>query len=260
MGHLYYLHMKERRIQNEQYRIVAIVQSSSQTDDLKTSYLAEILELSYDKPSNLYQYDSVEGVNKLLENPLIKEASITKILPGTLYIQYQMRIPVAYVGEYANTAIDSDGVLFPFRSFFTPKRLPIIFLGIREGEWVWGNSLKEHPSFTLAFSILQEVETLKQDRLRVKQLDLSQAQADSFGQRQVVMIMTENGHQLTDSSTEERLFYLRLNPSETAQALANFSTLYNVLFKQGVESSRNGFETGKPVLVDLRIPHLAFLK
>ena len=155
MGWLYFLHLKERRMQDDQYRIVAIVQSTPQADSLKTAYLAEILDLSLDRPANLYQFDSDEGVLTLLSNSLIKEASIRKIHPGTLLISYQMRTPVAYVGEYANTVIDEEGVLFPFRPFFTPKRLPVLYLGIDDEKCKWGNCLKEEPSLKTAFSILK---------------------------------------------------------------------------------------------------------
>ncbi len=45
-----------------------------------------------------------------------------------------MRTPYAYIGEFANTAIDKEGYLFPFRPFFTPKNLPILYIGLNAGK------------------------------------------------------------------------------------------------------------------------------
>ena len=72
MGWLYFLHVKERRLHDDQYRIVAIIQSTPQADALKTLYLAELLGLSLDRPINLYQFNAKEAAQTLLSHPLIK--------------------------------------------------------------------------------------------------------------------------------------------------------------------------------------------
>lgn len=260
MGWLYYLHVKEKRYQDDQYQIAAIVQSNLQSDALKTAYLAEVLDLSLDRPVNLYQFNVKEGVNTLLSNPLIKEASIKKILPGTLLIHYQMRTPLAYLGDYANTVIDEGGALFPFRPFFTPKRLPILILGMKPNERQWGSSLKGERSLKLAYSIMQQFDQLKQDRFRIRQLDVSLAQDDSYGQRQVVLVLEENS-QDWNASDPHSLLYLRLNADDPAQALVNFHTLQAALFDKKEEAPVKDLGAGsKIVLIDLRIPHLAFIK
>lgn len=245
MGWLYYLHNKERRLQDDQYKIAAIVQSTAQSDSLKTNYLAEVLGLSIDKPINLYQFNAYEGEKSLLANPLIKEVSIKKILPGALLIHYEMRTPIAYLGEYTNTFLDKEGVLFPFRPFFTPKRLPILHLGT--GDWKWGYSLKNEPALKLATSILTQFDQLRQDKFLIKQLDVSHAFADSYGQRQVILVLEEKG---SDWNSNSPPIYLRLNPEDFQQGLNNFQTLQTKLLenKQEIE------------WVDLRISHLAFIK
>lgn len=261
MGWLYYLHIKERRFQDDQYQIVAIVQSNSQSDALKTTYLAEVLDLSLDKSVNLYQFNANDGAKTLLANPLIKEASIKKILPGTLLIHYQLRTPVAYLGDYANTVLDAEGVLFPFSPFFTPKRLPIIMLGNKGGEWRWGRSLKNELALQLAYSILEQFKQLKQERFRIKQLDVTQAEDDSYGQRQVVMILEENSQDWSSSTTPPALLYLRVNSDDASQALANFQTLQASLFDKHEESTvKEQSKDQRIMLIDLRIPHLAFIK
>lgn len=250
MGWLHYLHVRERRLQDEQYRIVAIVQSASQAEALKTVYLAELLDLSLDRPKNLYQFSAREAESKLGACPLIKRAVVKKILPGTLYIDYDRRLPVAYLGDYTNTVIDEEGYLFPFRPFFTPKRLSTIYLGLDQEDMKWGNCLQELPALQLALAILRQFEQIEEGSFYVKQLDVSQVHADSDGQRQVVVVLEELSQEWTKFSPH--LMYLRLSPDHYQQDLANFRTLYKALIE---EKARK--ETW---IVDLRIPHLAFIK
>jgi hypothetical protein len=259
MGWLYFLHLKERRIHDEQYHIVAIIQSTPLADALKTVYLAEILDLSLDRPINLYQFNTSEAVQILLRHPLIKSATIKKILPGTLYIDYQMRVPVAYVGDLSNTAIDEEGYLLPFRPFFTPKRLPTLYLGLEKKECQWGNCLKNLPSLTLAFGLLEQFKELKEEKYNLKQVDVMQALADSYGQRQVILMVEECVQE--DNSSAKRQIYLRLSSDHTEQDLTNFRTLMNVEFeKKDVLFAKANAQDHHPIIIDFRIPHLAFIK
>jgi hypothetical protein len=253
MGWLYYLHVRERRLHDDQYHIVAIIQSTPQTDSLKSVYLAELLDLSLDRPTNLYQFNTKKGIQILLSNPLIKKAMIKKILPGTLFIHYQMRVPVAYIGDLANTVIDEEGVLFPFRPFFTPKRLPTIYLGLNTDECHWGRCLIEYASVNLSFSILKQCE-YQLGNFKIKQLDVAQAQADSYGQRQIVLVLEGNGKE--EMLSTQPLIFLRLSSDHYAQELASFRTLQSA----NVENQAIQMKDDQSVVIDLRIPHLAFIK
>lgn len=251
MGWLYYLNRRERHLGDEQYRIVALMQKVSQGEVLKTVYLAELLDLSLDQPANLYQFNLREAERKLQSNPLIKRAKVKKILPGTLYIDYEVRIPVAYLGDFTNTALDEEGVLFPFRPFFTPKCLPVLYLGReKEGQYSWGNCLKEIPSLQLAWSILRQFEQLQEKKIYIKQLDVSHAFADSEGKRQVVVVLEERPKNW--ESVPGRTFFLRLNADHYEQGLVNFQTLQPTLL--------NEFALSRQTVIDLRIPKLAFIQ
>lgn len=256
-GWLYFLHIRERRLHDDQYHIVAIIQSTPQADALKTVYLAELLNLSLDQPINLYQFNAKEAVQILLNQPLIKSASVKKILPGTLFIHYEMRTPIAYVGDFANTMVDEEGYLFPFYPFFTPKRLPTLYVGLEKEECKWGSCLLENFSLKLAFSILRQFEQLPQDHLSIKQLDVSQAQADSYGQRQIVLLIGEN---LSQSRSSDSGIYLRLSSDHYVQDLANFRTLQTSLFAKQESCLTKVTAQKQPLIIDLRIPHLAFIK
>lgn len=251
MGWLYYLHMRERRLHDDQYCIVALMQNNHQVDALKTVYLAELLNLSLDRPSNLYQLNTKEAVQTLLNSSLIKEASIKKILPGTLYIDYQMRMPIAYVGDFSNTVMDDEGYLFPFRPFFTPKRLPTLYLGLDREQYRWGSCVRDFPAVQMALDLLCQFERLQQDQFYLKQVDLMQAQADSYGQRQVVVVLERNV-----AASPNALIFLRLSAEHTDQELANFWTLQQAL----LEKNEGKVAKQEDLVIDLRIPHLAFIK
>ncbi len=255
MGWLYYLHLRERRLHDDQYRIVALIQSTPQADSLKSVYLAELLDLSLDRPINLYQFNAKEASQALLGHPLIKSATIKKILPGSLYIYYEMRTPFAYVGDFSNTVIDEEGVLFPFHPFFTPKRLPIVYLGLEKENCKWGDCLKNFSSVQLTYDLLCQFGQLQQDQFYLKQLDVTQAQADSYGQRQIIMVLEEIG-QNQSQPLQKPLIFLRLNCDETEQGLVKFQTLQKALSEQ-----KEGLILKKGNMIfDLRIPHLAFVK
>lgn len=237
MGWLYYLHIREKRVHDNRYDIIAIVQSSSQTDRLKSIYLAELLHLSIDHPTNLYQFNAKEAAKTLESNPLIQSAKVRKSLPGTLYIDYKLRIPIAFVGEYSNTAVDKQGHLFPFRPFFTPKQIPTFYLGLNEGEGKWGSSVKDQMRFKFACNLCRELGVLDAGYI-VKQIDVSQVASNSCGRRQIVMVV---------ENRDKSLFFLRLNSDDPVKSLGNF----HILMKNQKLPSGS--------VIDLRVPSLALL-
>lgn len=250
-GWLYFLHLKERRLHDDQYRIVAIIQSSTDSvDTLKSVYLAELLDLSLDKPKNLYQFNIKQGISALLNNPLIRSATIKKILPGKLWVHYQLRKPIAYVGDYANTAIDEEGILFPFKPFYTPKKIPTIYFGMDKQGLKWGDSLEDNNQVKLAFSVLNYFEHLKLNSFEIKYLDVTQAQSDSYGLRQIVITIVDRNEHKAPST-----IFLRLNVDHFPQNLDNFKNLMDEK-----QQSINQNESYLYTIIDLRIPHLGFIK
>lgn len=269
MGWLYYLHLKTASQNDKQYDIIAIMQSSHHQEGLKTVYLAELLGLSVDKPTNLYQFNLEEGIHRLLSSPLIKEGTIKKIRPGTLYIDYRMRTPIAYLGDYSNTAIDEEGYLFPFSPFFTPKRLPLIYIGLDSQDTKWGQSIGDHPGFQKALDVMKAVQRIWGKQLTLlKQIDVSQAFAESFGQRQIVLFVDDYFEDIVGKKEKSivKSFYLRLNPKDYLQNLANYVVLRDYIKEQliNAESSEGAKEAlkiiPKPGIIDLRIAHLGLVK
>ena len=88
IGLIYFQYARSQRINDDKYHIVALMQSSREKDALKTMYLAELLGLSIDLPTNLYRFNTKEAKQKLMASGLVKDVQIKKISPGTIYLDY----------------------------------------------------------------------------------------------------------------------------------------------------------------------------
>ncbi len=275
---LYFFWNKERkeRLTDPAYRISAIIQTGPEKEALKTAYLAELLSLSIDRPISLYAFDIANGREKLLSSPLIAEAEIKRMPPHILYIDYAVRKPVARLGDYENVAIDQEGYLFPLYPFFAPKELPEIYLGLpsfgeeadaqgRRGG-LWQTPLS-NPYLSLAFDILHFLEGSSwREGLRIKKIDVSNAFAPTLGVREIVLETEEdllvpqgNG---SICCTFPKL--LRLSPSQYVQQMNHFLSLRKTMIEDyrkqlaGATLPASGRFASR--IVDLRIPHLAFVE
>lgn len=277
----YYNHLKENRRSDPNNQIVAVVQTSPDNEGLKTVYLAELLELSIDSPTNLYAFNAKEALKKLLASPVIKEAKITKISPGTIWIDYSLRKPVAILSDYSNTMIDREGVPFPVKPFFTPKRLPEIFLGRLDEEGVeegkteegkteqgltWGTAIKGK-RLRLAFALLDFFNQYCCDTMsRLERIDVSKAYTLSYGQRQIVLILEDSCEKETNGKPTLCIYprILRLDTDNYEQQLHRYLTLRSHLFKKEIPSfnlndQQEAIVQAKTIVIDLRIPDLAFI-
>ncbi|BBI18369.1 FtsQ-type POTRA domain-containing protein [Neochlamydia sp. S13] len=77
-GLIYYKYIKRQRLYNSQYNIVAIAQTTPDKEPLKTAYLAELLNLSIDQPTNIFRFNTQAAQQKLLNSPLITHAYVKK--------------------------------------------------------------------------------------------------------------------------------------------------------------------------------------
>lgn len=232
-----YMYLWKARADDPRYHIAKLVQTGPEKEALKTTYLEEILGLSTQQGQNLYRLDLKSAANKLLACPLIEEASLKRIPPSTLYIDYTVRTPAAFLGDAANTAMDAKGVLFPFHPFFSPQKLPMLVLGLKKEDLGWGKKMEDSKYF-LAFEVLKEFDK-KKDQLLVVKIDVSKADAKSLGQRQIVAIVQnlEKGHENT----------LILNAERYAEGIERYKTLLNLPL--------DSFQ-----VIDLRLDQLAYLQ
>lgn len=273
----YSLWKKSRRdrLADSRTQIAAIVQTGPEKEALKTNYLAELLDLSKDRPISLYAFDLKAGKRKLEACPMIASAQIRRVDPGTLYIDYTVRKPIARLGDYENTALDRSGYLFPLSPFFSPKKLPEIYLGLppfsremdeqgREGGR-WQTPL-QNKHLELAFEILRALDGAPwKEGMRVKRIDVSNAFASSCGQREIVLI-TEDEVLAREGETV-CLFpkILRLPSKDYVQQLSNFLSLRRSMledYKLQIAKTRftEPLVEFAPRIVDLRLSKLALVQ
>jgi hypothetical protein len=265
----YYHYIREMYAHEEKYNIVAIAQYCPQQEKLKSVYLAELLDLSIDHPTNLYRFNAKEARRTLLAHPLIREANIKKIRPGTLYIDYLLREPVAFLIDESNTAMDQEGYLFPFKPFFTPKRLPEIYVGLHTPcenspltGGTWGKQLQgERAALALdLLKILKEQGTAHTTHLR--RIDVSQTFAPSCGQQQIVVVLEDQ----LEREVGGRMILcvvpqiLRLGIHNYREGLSNYQTLHTHLLQRIslTVSEEDILFKLPPVLIDLRLSQLAY--
>lgn len=223
------------RSSDTRFSIVALVQTGPEKEALNTSYLAELLELSIDKPKNLYQIDLKENQKKLLENSLFKSCFLKRIPPGTLYINYSIRKPYIFLADFRNTAVDQEGYLFPFAPFFSPKKLPSLYLGTLSSI-KWGEKCPIE-SWTLAQEILQEGTRVAEFHgLDLTFVDLSGVFTESFGSRQIILTFEKRGQKI----------FVRLPSRNFSAAFKNFLLLDLEKFEKPTYT------------LDLRLENLAF--
>ena len=262
-GCIYY-----KQIHGIDYRVPirAIVQTGPQKEALKTTYLAELLDLSKDKPLLCSDFDIKEATRKLLQSPIIKEAEVKIKEPGILYIDYTIRQPVAFLLDYYNVALDEEGYPFPVAPFLTPKNLPNLYLGLKEKiEW---NVPITDEKIELAFEVLNMLSRpIVKDLFNVKRIDVSNAFEFSLGRREIVLL-TEDEIYTTQKGKEVCFILprlLRLFPKKLSQELGNYLKLREQLLEKEKhrlifpEDDRNTVYCPLKI-IDYRIPQIAFIE
>lgn len=249
------------KLTHEKYRITAIIQTGPEKEALKTAYLAELMDLSVDRPQNLYAFDLKKAENKLLLSPLIRRAELKRLAPSTLFIDYEVRKPLAYLADFENAGIDADGYVFPIEPFFSPKRLPEIYLGIADKSQIPIKS----PYLELALEILKFLESAPwEEGLQVLKIDVSSAFEPSLGRREVVLTTEEEISMRNESGSILCKFpkIIRLCPKGYQHQLVNFFKLQKTMmddYRKQITSLKSG-GSFSPRIVDLRIPQLAFVE
>lgn len=229
---------------DDRYKLVAIVQTGNEKEALKTSYLAEVLGLSSNRPQNLYRIDLSAAERKLLQSPLIATAKVKRVPPGALYIDYKIRKPAAYLSDRLNAALDEEGYVIPFKPFFTPKKIVHFYLGLDPSlELAWNEKLHDQ-KLELAWSLLNRLKS--EEGVSVNTIDLTRSKAESLGERRIVVLLdllTDEGSRL------ERC--LILNSDDPIEGIERFKQF---------KDQANAFTNEKHLVLDLRVPELGVIK
>lgn len=243
-----YLHKKPAKVESPLQQISYIVQTGLQKEALHADYLAELLGLSSDSPTLFSDFDEESAQKMLLSSFVIKEASVKKIVPNMVYIDYSVRKPMGWIGDFVNTAIDQDGYVFPVSPFFSPKKLPEFYLG-KEGlnEAFDGKD----PTFSiplrgryieLAYKVLDLFHAQENEFFTIKRIDVSQAFYPTLGKRGITVLIENKGNSL---------HFLRMSTAHVAKEVANYLSLRPHLEETDLDKSQR--------VIDLRLPQLAFI-
>lgn len=251
------------RLHDKDYDIDIIVQTGPKVEALSTAYLAELMDLCIDVKTNSYAFDSKKAERKLLASPLIKRAKVTKVYPNTVFVDYTVREPKAMLYDYLNCAIDEEGYLFPLSPFFTPKKLPEIYLGLlpfgQEDEFGKKGGSFNKPldlgEIKLAFSIIDHFE---KSPLRLLRVDVSNAFSDSWGRREIVLVIED----VDGSYRFSRI--LRLITQNYEDDLQRYTLIRTKLIEDALAkmdlNERKTIIKGPGLIIDLRIQDLAYVR
>ena len=172
-----------KRLNNPDYHLSLILQTGPEKKALPTHYLAQLMGLSCNHPTNLYAFSLKKAQKKLLSSPLIEEANIHLIKPSALYVDYTCRQPILALAEYPNIGIDRTGHLFPIEPYLSPKYLPELILGKPLDPPLLQNQLD--------MKLISELMArFKKENLT--RIDLSDIRAKSAGRRQIVVIVNHH--------------------------------------------------------------------
>lgn len=228
--------------------------------------------LSKDHPLLVSRFDPKKAEAALLSSPLLQEAKVKVIKPSTVYVDYTVRQPLAWLYDYENIALDKEGYLIPMYPFFPPKNLPEIYLGLAPfGERpviphlpiaAWNEPLRG-PCVELAFDLLLRLQPLSRDLFRIKRIDVSKAFELSLGQREVIVIVDNELYLSESSEPVLSTHYLRLSTKGYPQELGNYLELRKKLLDEDMQKLRAQDPSQKSGLsekvIDFRIAQLAYI-
>jgi hypothetical protein len=273
----HYLRKRQSRSLDPQYTINSIVQTGPQREALKTDYLAELMGISSDHPYSTAAFNLDRAEQHLLKSPLISQAEVRCIKPNAIYVDYTIRQPIAWLEDYPNIALDREGYPFPFSPFFSPKNLSAIYFGLAPFGVIpaeadrptvqWGTPLSGK-YVKLAFDILAMITDPKvSDLFAVKRIDVSNAFAESYGTREIVIITEDSIVRNIDKKKVQFCFprILRLSTKNYAQELGNFLKLREQLLEEeakisSIPEGSDSVVRMKEKIIDFRIQKLAFIE
>ena len=251
---------RQKIAQDPRYLIQNICQTGSRKCALPTEYLAELLELSCDQPDHLYQISLEEKTALLQKSPLIQSASVAIMPPDTLYIDYEVHVPIFQWIERENTGIDIQGRLLPLQPFFLKDDLPKLSLGSAPDAIYFGGILTSKEA-ALALKIYQILQG-KPASLQLKKIDVRRAFAPHYGRREIVLFIDD----VVEKQGAKAVFpkILRFSPKNFSQQLGNFFVLREKMrsdyYKQIELEEGQDLVVFSPQIIDFRIDELAFIQ
>jgi hypothetical protein len=229
-------HLKEKRLRDERYNIVAIVTRSKTSERIPSQIFAEILGLSADAPTNLFAFQPKRAAALLKSYGAFRKVRCRIAKPGVVIVEYELRKPYVKVRDFENRALDCSGEhLFPLFPFYTPKKLPELFLGDFQKK-----------NIEKALEVFEEAKKSIDPSFTIAACDASGLLSNSA--KGEIILTLEKGE-----ASPER-FFLRLSDKHYKEDLLHFNELLPLI------SNRQDNEGNKVHIVDLRLPQIALVK
>ena len=203
---LFFAYYKQAQSLNPSYALTTLGYTNTGKEHVTKDFYEEVLDLSLEQPVNLMQFSLSEAKERLLAYPFIEEVSLEKLPPDTLLVECVMRKPILELVDYDQVALDKEGYLFPIHYFYTPKKLPKVYLGLGS------IPLRFDTPVRLDTSEMNIVLTLLERVAHIKMIDLSLLHAESLGKQEIVLTLSQ-----------ER--YIRLPVHDWEQALSHLEKI-----------------------------------
>lgn len=209
-----------------QVPVKIIAQTGPQKEGLKTDYLAELLDLSYDRPKMM----SCEEAKTLLEkSPVIKTVAVSLLGTDTFLIDYTLRRPKFLFLDVNNCALDEEGRFFPLAPFYTPKNLPELYLGLDTLPPL--NTSLDETKMRIAKALAEKIGD------PLMRIDLSHMSEPTLGKREIVVILRSH----------QNVHTLRLPTSGYEEQMERYFSLREKI-------------SDRTLTIDLRLSRLAYLQ
>jgi hypothetical protein len=243
--------IKEGRLQDPAYSIVAISQKAYSQDTLPCVYLAELMGLAKDKPTNMYAFFPKKAEEALLRHVFFKKAHVQLKKPGVVTVEYEMRAPYAKIFDFENMAISEDLYLFPLSPCYAPKRLPEIIVGTSASEKEEKRML-DSEKIALAFSVIEEAKKFA-PQFFLARVDV-RAATSTTKCPEIIVLVEESVFEAKENSLQR--YFVRLPRRAYKKALQRFFTLLPYV----KEVRKNGSLDKQEQIVDMRVDHIALVK
>lgn len=189
----------------------ALIQKTPTIDQLSPRFFSDYLGLSpLGQPLILKRLDAVKIQNRLKEFPVFKsiEAEFTPL--GELCVSYDLRRPLFELYDYKNCGLDKEGFITPLVPFYSPKKLPQIYLGLKQLSW------DEPHNISQALDIVDFFEKNQFQGINLKRIDLSRLNHKLISHREIIVIVSVGNVD----------HYLRIHPSLIQKALVRYVSIF----------------------------------
>jgi len=217
--------------------LTTLIQKTHGLDSVSARFFSDYLGLyPYGMPLKIKRLDAKKIEKKLRDFPIFQDVDVEFTPQGELLVTYDLRKPLFYLRDYNNCALDFEGRVLPLVPFYSPKKLPHIYLGLQRLLWNQSHDIE------LASSIIRYFNHDRLQLFELKLIDLSKLKALVPSHREVILTLSISGH----------LHYLRINPGHWHRALNRYIRLF--------EEAKLSKTLDQDVIFDARISKFATLK